>query len=91
MVYINYIFGEWFNFLFSVLKINKDMYFIIDVIDLIDDSGNFFFEVVLCYIFNYIYLRFDIEYKCIYINNESMLRIEINDINLVYVKICYLM
>lgn len=91
MVYINYIFGEWFNFLFSVLKINKDMYFIIDVINLIDDSGNFFFEVVLCYIFNYIYLRFDIEYKCIYINNESMLRIEINDINLVYVKICYLM
>lgn len=55
MVYINYIFGEWFNFLFSVLKINKDMYFIIDVIDLIDDSGNFFFEVVLCCIFNYIY------------------------------------
>lgn len=61
------------------------MYFIIDVINLIDDSGNFFFEVVLCYIFNYIYLRFDIEYKCIYINNESMQRIEINDI---YFSLC---
>lgn len=91
MAYINHILGERLNFLSSVLKSNKDMYFIIDATDSIEDSGNFSLEAVLCHIFNHIHLRLDIEHKCTYINNESTLRTEINDINLVYAKICYLM
>lgn len=85
MAYINHILGERLNFLSSVLKTNKDMYFIIDATDSIDDSGNFSLEAVLCHIFNHIHLRLDIEHKCTYINNESALRTEINDI---YFSLC---